>query len=341
MMVNADTISGLASEEVLKYRLLRLLPAGTFAHARPIDTPLAVSGEDVAADGDVNAHLLATRLGSIELEVDGAIALGARVYPGLNGKGSATGVGRAIGIALQAASADEDVIQVLPLLGPSPTDADVVELFDDFFFHDTTEGPFDTTGDAGAGGTTDVIDGAGGIMSVVCDGDDNDEMYLHSIVESFKFAAAKPLYFEARVAIVEGSANKAAAIIGLMDAAGADALVDTEGGPKASYSGVVFWKVSGGLTWSAEVSIGATQTPIALTGADYVSGTYYRYGILVVPTSSTLMNVYLFIDGVLVGSATGVTYTNATEMDLIVGTKSDGTAEETALVDYIRCRQAR
>jgi hypothetical protein len=340
-MIATHAMSGTAGEALVKYRLLKLTGDRTFKYAQPGDTPIG-SNEAATASGEpVSVHLL-QRLGSLELMADGVIAQNARVYVGLNGKVSAAGVGPAIGHALTASLADGNVIEVLPAavfgLGSA---GDVVELFDDFFFHDTTEGPFDTTADAGASGTTDVIDGAGGIMSLVCDGDDNDEAYLHTIVEAFKFAAAKPLFFEARVAITEGATNAAAAIIGMLDAAGADALLDTEGGPKASYSGVVFYKVAGGLTWSAEASIAGAQTPIPLAGATYASGTFYKYGILVVPTTSALANVYLFINDVLVGSLTDWTYTNATDMDLIVGVKSNGSAEETALVDYIHCRQAR
>lgn len=342
--VCADTISGVSGEALVKYRLLKLTGDRTFKYAQPGDVPIGSNEAACAADADISIHLLG-RLGSIELMADGAIAQNARVYVGLNGYVSAAAVGPCLGIALEAATAQGDVIEVLPQpWAGHEALPDAFELFDDFFAFDTTEGPFDTTGDAGAGGASDVEDGVGGVMRVTADGDDNDEMYLHSIVEAFKFANGKPIVFEARAAVVEGAANKAAFILGLLSAAGANALVDDEGGPPANYSGVVFYKVSGGLVLSAEVSVGATQTAIALSpdaSKTLVSGTYKVFRIVVVPTSDTLMNVYLFIDGVLVGTATGVTYTGATEMDCIVGVKSDGSAEEAALIDYIRCRQAR
>ena len=355
MAVVADAISGTSGEAVKKYRLLKHTGSQTFKHCQPGDTPVGANDADVDSAKDVTVHLI-QRLGSLELESDGAISVGARVYPGLNGRVSANAVGRCLGLALTAAAtvpdlaldgtateAHGDVIEVLPLVGHGETEfGDTFEVADDFFFHDATEGPFVVTGDAGAGGTTDVIDGVGGIMSVVCDGDDNDEKYLHTIKEYFKVAAGKPIYFEARVAFTEGAVNKAAILVGLMDAPGADALVDTEGGPKASYSGVVFWKVAGTLLLSAEASIAAVQTPIVMASAPaHVSATHAKYGILIVPVSATKANVYLFINGTLVGSITEWTYTGATEMGLIVGVKSDGSAEETALVDYIRCRQAR
>jgi hypothetical protein len=342
MNTTAPTLSGTADEALTKWRLVKLTGDRNYSHTRPGDAAIGVNEADVADGEPCSVHLLVGRLGSVEVMVDGAVTQNARAYAGLNGKASANALGPCIGYFLEAASADGDVVELLPT--PNMNEqafADSFQIFDDFMVWDSTFGPFVTTADAGATGTTAAIDAVGGQLDVYTDGDDNDEAYIHTIKENFKFAANKPLYFETRCALVEGATNAAAFIIGLLDAAGADALVDTEAGPKASYSGVVFWKVAGSLTLSAEVSIGATQTPITLTGATYVSGTFYKFGILVVPTSSTAMNVYLFINGALVGSATGVTYTGATEMDLIVGAKSNGSAEEKVSIDYILCKQAR
>lgn len=342
-MVNADAITGTAGEDVSKYRILKLTGDRTYKHAQPGDTPIGINEEETASGGAITVSLL-RRVGSIEIETDGAIAQNARVYVGLNGRASAQALGPCIGHAVEAASAAADVIEVL--LSNTLGDAarwDVVEVADDFFQTVATTGQFIVTADASSTGGQALVDGAGGIFALYTDGDDNDEAYLHTVTEGFLFANAKPIFFETRLAPVEGSTNAAAFIIGLVSAAGADALVDTEAGPKSSYSGVVFYKVAGGLTWSAEVSVGSTQTAITLsgTGVTYTSGTFYKFGILVVPTTSALMNVYLFINGTLVGSTTGVTYTSATEMDLIVGAKSNGSAEELLNVDYIHCRQAR
>lgn len=342
-MVNADAITGTAGEDVSKWRLLKLTGDRTYKHAQPGDTPIGVNEAETASGDLVTVHLLG-RLGSIEIEADGAITQNARVYVGLNGYVSAAAVGPCIGHAIQSASAAGDVIEVLPSFAfGNASKGDTIALFDDFFGFDATEGPFLVTADAGSTGGQDVTDAVGGVMAVYTDGDDNDEAYLHTATENFKFAEGKPIWFECRAAVTEGSTNAGAFIIGLLSAAGANALLDTEGGPPASYSGVVFYKVAGGLTWSAEASLAGTQTAITLSGSGvtYTSGTYYKFGILVVPTTSALQNVYMFINGTLVGSTTGMTYTSATEMDLIAGAKSNGSAEELISVDYIHCQQAR
>lgn len=343
--IDGHVLEAIAGEAIELNRLVRL--NSTTSHGvvkcKAGETPIGVCRAAVASGGSVGVQLI-NKPGTHLMVADAAITANSRVYAGYDGKVSAFGLGPILGYALTAATAAGDWIEVLvaPQLAFSLNPADQFVLFDDFFMHDATEGPFLVTGDAGATGTTDVIDGAGGIMSVVCDGDDNDEKYLHTAVECCKIANGKPLYAEFRVAFTEGSTNKAAIILGLMDAAGADALVDTEAGPKASYSGVVFWKVSGTLALSAEASIAGTQTAITMASAPaHVSGTYAKYGILIVPTTAALANVYVFINDTLVGSLTDWTYTNATDMDAIVGVKSDGSAEETALVDYILVRQAR
>lgn len=335
-----DAVAGAAIE---KYRLVKLDGSTARQVVKTVagEDPIGAVRAAVASGLDIAVELL-NKAGTLILVANGAITVNALVYPAADGKVTATATGRAIGRAISSSSQDGDWIEVLPQHSDLFSDrVGLVTLFEDFLSWDSTFGPFIQTADAGATGTTAVTDAVGGVLTLFSDGDDNDEAYLHTITENFLFANNKPIWFEARLAIVEGSTNAAAVIIGLVSAAGADALQDTEAGPKSSYSGVVFWKVAGGLTLSAEVSIGGTQTPITLTGATYVSGTYYKFGILVVPTSSTLMNVYMYIDGVLVGSATGVTYTSATEMDAIVGVKSNGSAEENLLVDYIHVRQVR
>lgn len=346
-MIDGHVLDAVAGEAIERYKLVRLdgSTVRQVVKCRAGEVPIGVTRAAVASGGSIGVSLL-HKPGTAVMIAESAITANSRVYTGYDGKVSANGLGKPLGYALSAASAAGDWVEVLivPEMSPSTRPADQHVLFDDFFAFDTTEGPFDSTGDAGASGTTDVIDGKGGIMSVVCDGDDNDEMYLHTIVEALKFVVNKPLYVEARVAFTEGSTNKAAVLVAIQDGAGSNNLQDTEAGPPASYSGVSFWKVSGGLVLSAEYSDGATQTPIVLAptaSATLVSGTYKKYGILWVPTSSTLANVYLFLDDVLVGSAIGVTYASATEMDVLVGVKSDGSAEETALVDYIYAAQAR
>lgn len=75
------------------------------------------------ASGDVVALKPPIREGSTIMIADGAITAGANVYPAASGKVTATVQGRRIGIAMGAASADGDWIEVLRL----PYDADDLE----------------------------------------------------------------------------------------------------------------------------------------------------------------------------------------------------------------------
>lgn len=330
-----------AGEALLANRLVKLSGANTVTLCGPGETAIGVTRNAVASGSTVTVFLL-SKPGTLPCAANGVVAVNALVYPASSGLAGTTGSGQAIGRALNATTTSGELFEVMPLLTPSVGDrTNAVELFSDFFQY-ATSGPFTVTADAGSTGGQALVDGVGGVMAVYTDGDDNDEAYLHSVVEGFKFAADKPLYFEARVAITEGATNAAAVIIGLMDAAGADALQDTEAGPKASYSGACFFKVAGTLVLSAEASVGATQVAASGGTADtgHTSGTFRKYGIEFLPTSSTAATVNFYIDGVRVGSSS-ITFTGATEMDAIVGAKSNGSAEELVSVDYVLVRQVR
>jgi hypothetical protein len=103
-------------------------------------------------------------------------------------------------------------------------------------------------------GSATVLDAAGGKIAIASAADTagNEGAYLKGNKESFKFAANKPLLFEALVDFTEAAVNQANVIVGLMDAVAADALVDDGAGPKASYSGAVFYKVDGETVWRCE-----------------------------------------------------------------------------------------
>jgi hypothetical protein len=191
-------------------------------------------------------------------------------------------------------------------------------------------------------GTATVLDAAGGkiaIASAVATAG-NEECLLKSNKESFKFAAAKPLLFEALVDFTETQTNQANVIAGLMDAVAAGSLQDNGAGPKASYSGAVFFKVDGETVWQCESSIGAaqvtTKTDVTAGGADP-----QRLAIEFQPLTSTLGEVRFFIDDELVAKHE-ITFTSATEMQVVLGVKDgDVNDVETLNVDYAACYQLR
>ena len=202
-------------------------------------------------------------------------------------------------------------------------------------------------------GTASVGDAAGGIIALVPSDAtvaDNDEAYIESANEVFKFAADKPLVFEARVQFTEANTDDANVIVGLLDAVGANSLVDNGGGPPSSYSGAVFFKIDGGTVWQTETSNSTTQTTNELTStnvnnlskkAQTAGGAAYQtLRFEYMPYSATNAYVTFFVDGVTVAQHDYI-FTSATEMQIGIGVKNGGANNETLNVDYVVCSQER
>jgi hypothetical protein len=202
-------------------------------------------------------------------------------------------------------------------------------------------------------GTASVGDAAGGIIALVpSDGTvaDNDEAYIESANEVFKFAGDKPLLFEARVQFSEANVDDANVLVGLLDAVGANSLVDNGGGPPSSYSGAVFFKVDGGTVWQTETSNSTTQTTNELVASNTNNlakkavtaggSAYQTLRIEYQPYSSTNAYVSFFVDGVLCAQHDYI-FTSATEMQIGIGVKNGGANNETLNVDYVACVQER
>ena len=202
-------------------------------------------------------------------------------------------------------------------------------------------------------GTASVGDAVGGVIALVpSDGTvaDNDEAYIESANEVFKFAGDKPLLFEARVQFTEANVDDANVLVGLLDAVGANSLQDNGGGPPASYSGAVFVKVDGGTVWQVETSNAGTQTTTELLSTNTnnlakrnvtAGGSSYQVlRIEYMPYSSTNAYVSFFVDGVLVAQHDYI-FTSATEMQIGIGVKNGGANNETLNVDYVVCTQER
>ena len=104
--------------------------------------------------------------------------------------------------------------------------------FEDFETFVTGDLFTDTSADSGA--TIAVGDAAGGVNVLTTGATDNNEAYLLTTKELFKFAANKPLLFEARIQYAEANTDDANVCLGFMDAVGANSILDDGAGPKAS-----------------------------------------------------------------------------------------------------------
>lgn len=231
---------------------------------------------------------------------------------------------------------------------------DFPDLFLKRRFHGFDEG-FDhlVTGDrwttiVADGGTIAVGDGVGGKAVMTTQAADNDELYLHTTNEIFLFAADKAIVVEGELSYTESNTDDANVMFGLMDGVAANALVDNGAGPKASYSGAVFYKVDGGVVWNTESSLGGSQVTTDLTAANKnnLSGVVQTPGggivqtlrIEVQPLTSTLADVNFFIGVLNTGSLVHVanhqlTYTSATEMQLVYGVKAGSASSEVVTVE--------
>jgi hypothetical protein len=203
---------------------------------------------------------------------------------------------------------------------------------------------------ADSGGSAAVSDGVSGKMSIVTDGDDNDEAYLFNTIELFKIAADKPIEAEFLIQYTEAATDAANIIVGIMSAVAADALQDNGAGPAADYSGALFFKQDGETLWSVENSVSTTQKTTQLTTAnsldkqDHTAGTTSDFQTLRIemdPKSATLYDVTFWIDGVLVAKHIDQVFTGFTDAAIVVGCKAGGGNAETLVVDYINPWQLR
>ncbi|TXH54740.1 MAG: hypothetical protein E6Q97_10220 [Desulfurellales bacterium] len=337
----------ITSEAVLVGQLVKLNSDGELELCGPGDSPLgsvAALGAGHGVAGSPVTVALLNKPGSLVVIAAGAITLGAPVYAAASGRVSSSSTGRAVGLALIAAVTAGDQIEILPLESLSAVSGGLASftLFSDFFHYTSTE---DFTSILTDSGTATVSDGAGGLLDLVpSDGSvaDNDEAYIKSTAEVFLFAQNKPISFAAKVGWTEANTDDANVIVGLMSGAAANALQDGGGGPAANFSGAVFFKVDGGTTWRAMVSLGATQAEVTLSNIPAApgAGNSQKLEIIWFSTSSTSGTAYFYIDGILVGSQ-AFTYTGATEMNVIVGVKNGSANNESLEVDYVFCSQVR
>lgn len=195
-------------------------------------------------------------------------------------------------------------------------------------------------------GFVSVADGVKGIIALAASDateGDNDEIYLVSNKELFKFLDNKPIVCEIFSQFTEANTDDANVMFGLMDGVAADSLADDGAGPKSSYSGCVFYKVDGGTVWVCESSLSTTQ--ITNTTKTTAGGSsFQRLRIEVQPVSSTEAVITFFIDGAQARDTSTnlpishrLTYTSATEMQLVAAVKNGSTNVETLNIDSMGC----
>lgn len=223
--------------------------------------------------------------------------------------------------------------------------------FDDF--HTYTSGDLWTplVTDLASAATAAVINGtggAGGILSIADDATDNDEVYWYPTNKPVLFAANKPAYTEVRLQYTEANTDDLNVIFGFLSTGAANTLIDDGGGPVASATMAVIYKIDGGTVWRCRSQIGAAVGQTDTISTQTAGGSAYQtLGVEVLPFSSTTADVIYTIDGNPFYDAAGkpithkLVYTNAVICGPMFGMKAGSGNAETLLVDYCGYVQAR
>jgi len=205
-----------------------------------------------------------------------------------------------------------------------------------------------TSLEADAGSSVAAVDSAEGGLDLISGGTDNDEVYVHTTQELFLIADDKPMSMIARLAFAEANINDINVICGFQSAVVANSLQDNAGGPLASYSGAVFFKLDGELFWRFETSLAGTQTTTRLAAVSPDAATdFHTLQIDIRRRDATTVELIPMIDesggnnplqalnnnGVKVKHT--ITLGSPTEMALVCGAKSGGANAETVRLAMI------
>jgi len=338
---NDGPITMTTGEALAAYRLVKPSTT-TVIYADAGDEPIGITTAAAASGASVTLRGLK---GNIEIvTAGGVISAGGAIYPANDGKVSATAVGKQIGFALGAATADGDQISAVVWGTGGAADfaasrPSVAEYFDDFFEYDPTAtvGNFVVTEDAGAD-VGDALDATlpNGVLNVGCDGDDNDECYVATINKITKFQTDKNVYFETKVKLTEANTDDANWCAGLCSVYAANTMVDNGAGMVTTFDGAMFYKVDGTMKIYFIVSNGSTQgTP--LDCGTFVSGTEYTLGFKYDYNDGKTAKVTPIVNGVAKATQDLTIAGLDALLHAVVGVKAGGAHEEGLKVDYILC----
>jgi hypothetical protein len=224
-------------------------------------------------------------------------------------------------------------------------------VFEEDFLNDQLDAVMvDTVTDSG---TVAIGDAVGGIAVLTpSDGTvaDNDEAYLATPNEVFKFAAGKPIHAVCRLQFTEINTDDANIAFGFQNAVGANSIVDDGGGVKVSGSACCIYKIDGGTKWVVVTAMNGVTTDALHTSTTVAGGSSYQLleiDIVDSNINSGYITATFKVDGRYLVDSQGrqivhhVAIASATEMQLFVGVKNGGANLETLNVDYLAASQLR
>jgi len=331
-----------ASGTVLEADRLLKISANTAIYCGVGEVPIGLSTGPVIVSGEQVS--IAPLLGAV-MKVTGskAIANGAAIYAAADGKVSDAAVGDQIGILRSVITADGGKGSAIMFGTNGGSDAlsskgQTVEYLDDFFTYDNTAtvGGYSEVSDAG---TIAAIDANNGVLSLATGGTIENESYVSTLQEIFKFETDKSLYFEIGFTHTEANTDDANLIFGLSDNAAANLLQDAGAGPAASFDGAVFFKVLDGTVWQFMTSNAAAQASNTDIGA-VTDGVFTRLGFNYDYNDGVTAIITPYLNGVA-DTAVNITIAGLAEMHIVMGAKAGGGNAETVLVDYVQVSKAR
>lgn len=368
--VNGPEVTMQAGEDLIAYRRVKI-SGSTVVYADAGDPGIGVVQAAVDYSEDANACIrLDNTAGSSKMTADGAITAGAAVYPADDGKISASINGESIGNALEAATADGDIIEVMPLRVDSdvasdsarsraaaamPTDA----IWNNFNLIEMRKNPFAgslididfTHGEnapaeqfADASSVIDVRPGAAGegtlILFATADNEAAEVQWAGCPITS---SGGQPWALEARIKVSLITDSKGGAFLGLMagDTALAGDLI-ADAGTLADVGAIGFqWKEGDGdIIDLVYDKAGQTQNEHDDDYHTLVADTYVTLGLYYNGTT-----IQGYINGTAVGTAISADDIAAADFpaaDIFVPTfciKNAAADDVTVTLDWIRCAQ--
>lgn len=241
-------------------------------------------------------------------------------------------------------------VEVSPLWANCPAnlaDPAYTVFFDDFINPASATASdyhaYTSTNDGGTG-TNAFQDAACGVYNVVTAAADNDYQAMSTVAENWLFAAGKPLWFEARFRLSEGTTNESTWWFGLTDTLTTGGMQLNAAGPLASYDGALIFKTPElALTVNFETSNAGTQNTLSYF-ATSISNTWHRAGFYFDGAATTSTITPYFHNGTswTIGTAQNITLSGLEEMHAVFGVKAGPTgAAETLQVDYLKIVQLR
>lgn len=215
-----------------------------------------------------------------------------------------------------------------------------VFVFDDFTADQSDINYVDTVTDTGTVLAGDDVNGVVTLLASDVTVADNDEAYIATPNEIFKFGVDSPFYGRCRLKFTETAAGILSVAFGFQNAVGADSIVDNTGLPKVTGSTVAIYKTDGSSVWKCVSSCNGTATHSTSTAAA-VGATWYVLEIHVMDFDNVTMEVAFMVDGEYLRDSNNipishrVAIASATEMQMFAGVKLGAiTNNDPLLVDY-------